>query len=167
MRRSLFFAVLVVAGCSQERGREAIVPNATLPPATEQEVVKLPMNASIWLDDAQAAHTAGDYWVDQHDKERAFGYLRSMAESDAPSELSTADVAVVKRGLYAHAAKLALELDYAKDAENLLSKGLALPGNDALRTQLLLITIEVKRALHDARGEAVAVRAARDALALE
>jgi hypothetical protein len=136
-----------MAACSHQAEPRAV---------DESKEIARPNSAAVWLGQARAAHAAGE-----------LAGLRALAASNVPSAIAAEDAASVKRGLYAHAAKRALELGLAQDAERLVQDGLALAGRDPFRTQLLLLDVEVQRAFGNTVGEATAQRAARLDLGLD
>jgi len=123
--------------------------------------------AGSWLARVGAAHANADGALTAEAREAALSTLQTLATGVAPGALSTPDGAKVRRSLYAHAARVALDLQRFEAANALIRQGLALEGSDPFRTQLLLLDVEAQRALRSGAAEAAALRAARSALALE
>jgi hypothetical protein len=93
--------------------------------------------------------------------------LLALADQTAAHGLSAAELAAVRRDLYGHAARIALELQAHAEAHALIQKGLALEGNDPFRVQLhvLAADLSVAQANDEAKADALsAARAALDAL---
>lgn len=126
-----------------------------------------PTDAGAWLASVGAAHANADGALTPEAREAALTSLRTLAAGAAHGALSAQEGAKVRRDLYAHAARVALDLGRFEAASTLIQQGLALEGSDPFRTQLLLLDVETQRARHDTAAEAAALRAARDALALE
>lgn len=124
-------------------------------------------SARAFLASVGAAHAKADRALTDQAREAALTSLKTLAVGTAHGALSAQDSAKVRRDLYAHAARVALDLERFEAASALIQQGLALEGNDPFRTQLLLLDVETQRALHDTAAEAAAVRAAQEALARE
>jgi len=132
------------------------------PPNSQQSAT-----AGAWLASVGAAHAKADGALTPEAREAALTSLQTLAAGTAHRALSAQDGAKVRRDLYAHAARVALDLERFEVARALIQQGLALEGSDPFRTQLLLLDVETQRALHDTAAEAAALGAARRALALE
>jgi len=130
-------------------------------------IVALAACAAPLLASVGAAHANADGALTAEAREAALTSLQTLASGPAHGALSAQDSAKVRRDLYAHAARVALDLERFEVASRLIQQGLALEGSDPFRTQLLLLDVETQRALRDTAAEAAAVRAARNALALE
>jgi hypothetical protein len=150
---ALFVALAACAKAPDERDE---------PPTTQKST-----NAGPWLASVGAAHANADGALTAEAREAALTSLQTLASGPAHGALSVQESAKVRRDLYAHAARVALDLERFEAASTLIQQGLALEGSDPFRTQLLLLDVETQRALRDTAAETAAVRAARNALALE
>lgn len=159
--------LLIAAGCAQAP-HEPEEEQAVRHSVSDQAQAPAPENAaSAWLADVRAAHGVADGARERAEKAAALATLRTAIAQPIPLAVAQDDATRVRRDLYTHAAQLALDLELAADADALIRDGLALPGSDPFRAQLLLLAVEVRRAQHDTDGEAKALQAARTELGLK
>lgn len=162
MTARLWLILLLLWGCAKAREPEAEPPRTKAVTASSDDVA-----ARRWLETVRAAHAKADAAVSQADKDVALSGLRAAIASTLPDAVAQNDADRARKSLYAHAARLALDLDRTADANALIREGLALRGTDPFRSQLLLLDVETQRALGHRAAEAAAVEAARRDLALE
>jgi hypothetical protein len=119
-----------------------------------------------WLSTVRAAHAAADGANTLELRRQTLTVLRMLASGAAPEALPSTDTNNVRRALYAHAARMALELKYFDLAEELTRDGLALEGEDPFRTQLLILAARAYHVLGHAEAEAQMLQLARKDLGI-
>ena len=155
MRALIVCVVLVLAAC------------AKAPDSSPEAPAERRASTGAWLGTVRSAHAAADAANTLELRQQALAALRVLASGNVPEAIVPDEAASLRRDLYAHAVRLALDLKYLQLAESLTSDGLALEGNDPFRTQLLILAAETYRALGHAEAEAKALALARQDLGLD
>jgi hypothetical protein len=122
------------------------------------------VSAGAWLGKLHAAHAAADAATSAEAQASALDVLSALGSEAAPEGVAAADAAAMRRDLYGRAARLALRLGRFEDAEALIQRGLGLDGRDPFHTQLLVLSVETRRALGDEPAAREAERIAREEL---
>jgi hypothetical protein len=151
--RALMLMILFVGACAQAPHDEPSGPTIAR------------FSAGAWLGKLHAAHAAADAASSVEAQASALDALSALASEAAPESVAAADAAAMRRDLYGRAARLALRLGRFEDAEALIQRGLDLEGRDPFHTQLLLLSVETRRALGDEPAARQAEQRAREELA--
>jgi hypothetical protein len=152
---ALGFAWACVHACSSEER----------PSAAPQPELAQPDPRVQWLRRAEHAHALADRAADPAARAEALQQLVALAQAAPPAGIDRDAAVATRQDLYARAARIAAELDQRARALQLLDEGLLLPAvRGPFRTQLLIATAQLKRALGDEPGAEQASQAARDSL---